>query len=122
MAALESSRGPDDAVTLSAKNNLGLVLARRTRFDEAEKLLLEVVNARLRLHGEMNRGTLTSMANLGLVYYNSGRPQLAEEWFRRELRGAEKILPADHPDLLISLNNWARFAARVGPWRRACPA
>jgi len=119
---LVASRGREDQATLIARNNLGLTLIGLGRYDEAEALLTDVVETRLRLLGEEHRHTLASMANLGLMYYKSRRFELAEPWWRRELAGSRKTMDPDHPDLLISLNNWANVQDALGHHAEALAA
>jgi tetratricopeptide (TPR) repeat protein len=80
-----------------------------------------VVEVRLRLLGEDDSSTQTSMSNLGVVYSDWGKLEKAEPWVRRELELCRHAHGDEHPDTLISLNNYAILLERMGRLEQALP-
>ena len=53
---------------------------------------------------------LTSVSDLAAVHLFQGRYDDAETFFQRALAGRKKHLGTDHPDTLVSLNDFACFS------------
>ncbi|KAF8338410.1 hypothetical protein F5887DRAFT_873332, partial [Amanita rubescens] len=60
-------------------SNLACTYRKQERWDEAEKLDVEVMAARKEKFGSQHPDTLTSMANLACTYRNKGRWDEAEK-------------------------------------------
>jgi hypothetical protein len=75
------------------------------RWDDAEKLELQVVETRKRKLGADHPDTLTSMGNLALIYYRQGQWNAAQDLFVQVMDLSKKKLGADYPDTLKSMGN-----------------
>ncbi|KAK4193988.1 Tetratricopeptide repeat-domain-containing protein [Triangularia verruculosa] len=86
---------------------LGLIYYDEGRWEEAEKLFVQVMETRKTKLGADHPDTLTSMANLASTYSNQGRWEEAEKLFMQVMETFKIRLGADHPDTLISMGNLA---------------
>ena len=59
------------------------------------------------LTGEAHPDLAAPLDNLAVLYRGTGRYTEAEPLYRRALVIWEKILPADHRDLMVGLENYA---------------
>ncbi|KAI2483738.1 TPR-12 multi-domain protein [Pyrenophora tritici-repentis] len=84
------------------------------RWDDAEKLFVQVMETRKKKLGLDHPSTLTSMANLASTYRNQGRWDAAEELEVQVMETRKKKLGADHPDTLGSMNNLAYTQKSLG--------
>ncbi len=71
--------GSDDPVTLTFMNNLASTYRSQGRWDEAEKLEMDVMNVRKTKFGSDHPDTLTSMYNLASTYMKQERWDEAEK-------------------------------------------
>ena len=69
--------------------------------------------------GEEHLDTLTSIANLALIYNNQGRWREAEELQAKELNICSRVLGEEHPDTLTSITNLASTYRDQGRWKEA---
>jgi len=65
--------GKEHPSTLTSMNNLALVYWNGGRWDEAEKLEIQVMEMRVRMLGQEHPLTLTSMANLAYMEITRSR-------------------------------------------------
>jgi tetratricopeptide (TPR) repeat protein len=133
--ALEQARGlspPSAALVSDARMRLGTHLMREGQFPEAEELLLQEVEAQrptpvvasLSGAGPMAMASTGPQAsslvladvlnNLGNLYQRTRRPVEAEAAHLEALEIRRRLLPADHPDISLSLNNLGTVAAGAG--------
>ncbi|KAF8345299.1 hypothetical protein F5887DRAFT_1159043 [Amanita rubescens] len=77
------------------------------RWDEAEKLEVEVMEARKEKLGSLHPDTLTSMANLASTYRNQGRWDEAEKMEVEVMEASKEKLGSQHPHTLTSMANLA---------------
>ena len=70
---LEQVLGIDSLLTLFLKGILSLIQTGRGGWEEAEKLLMQVIEASKKTLGELNPSTLTSMSHLATLYRHQGR-------------------------------------------------
>ncbi|KAL4911981.1 hypothetical protein BDW62DRAFT_215383 [Aspergillus aurantiobrunneus] len=89
--------------------NVGSCLYSDGRYNEAAKLLVQVIKTRKQVLGPEHPSTLTSMNNLASTYRNQGRWKEAEEL----------VLGPEHPDTLASMNNLASTYQNQGQWKEA---
>ncbi len=68
------------------------------RWEEAEKLDVQVMETRKTKLGADHPDTLTSMANLASTFWNQGRWEEAEKLFVQVMETRKTKLGADHPD------------------------
>jgi len=83
-------------MTLSALNNLGVALAKRCEFDEAEVLYRQALAGRERALGRSNPETLVSVFNLATLLLKSGDYDAAGPLFERALAGFEHGLGSNN--------------------------
>ncbi|CAG1963156.1 unnamed protein product, partial [Fusarium graminearum] len=72
METSKEKLGPDHPDTLTSMANLASTFWNQGRWEEAEKLEVEVMEARKEKLGPDHPDTLTSMANLASTYRNQG--------------------------------------------------
>jgi tetratricopeptide (TPR) repeat protein len=88
-------------------------------YNEAEKLFIEVKEARERVSGEDHPDTLLSMANLAATYRKQGRPSDAEELFLAVVEVKKRVYGEKHRSTLTSMNGLASTYADQGRWKDA---
>ena len=107
------------ANTLSSKNNLATVLQEQGKWQEAEEMHREVLEARRQVLGESHADTLGSRNNLANVLKAQGKWQEAEEMHREVLEAMRQLLGQSHANTLISKNNLATVLQEQGKWQEA---
>ena len=80
------------------KVTLGRVYYDEGRWEEAEKLFVEVMETSKTKLGADHPSTLTSMANLASTFWNQGRWEEAEKLEVGVMETSKTKLGADHPD------------------------
>ena len=76
--------------------------------DECEKILTETEAAWRRAYGPDDADGLKAKVALGVLYMGRGRHADAQKLFEEALASQERILGADHKDLLNTLS--AKYA------------
>ncbi|PZD25883.1 CDC6, Cdc6-related protein, AAA superfamily ATPase, partial [Pyrenophora tritici-repentis] len=89
------------------------------RWNDAEKLEVQVMETRKTKLGADHPDTLTSMANLASTYRNQGRWNDAEKLFVQVMETSKTKLGADHPSTLTSMANLASTYWNQGRWNDA---
>jgi UDP-2,3-diacylglucosamine pyrophosphatase LpxH len=89
------------------------------RYEEAEKLQVQVMQARKRLLTDEHPNTLASMANLAATYRNQGRWKEAEELEVQVMETRKRVLGNEHPHTLSSIGNLAVTYRNQGRWKEA---
>lgn len=84
------------------------------RWEEAERLEVQVVETRKTKLGEDHVDTLTGMANLAATYRNQGRWKEAERLFVQVMETRKTKLSEDHVDTLESMANLASIYCLQG--------
>ncbi|KAF8333800.1 hypothetical protein F5887DRAFT_1079968 [Amanita rubescens] len=84
------------------------------RWDEAEKLEVEVMEASKEKLGSQHPDTLTSMANLASTYRNQERWDEAEKLFVEVVKARKEKLGSEHPSTLTSMANLALTYQEAG--------
>ena len=87
--------------------SFALVFSEAGRWDEAEKLDVQVMETSLRVLKEEHPDTLTSMANLAATYRNQGRWDEAEKLDVHVMETSLRVLKEEHPSTLTSMANLA---------------
>ncbi len=88
--------GAAHPLTLGAQRALAAHLEHRGRFDEAGRLRQAELAAVLAAQGERDVYAAIALAGLGHHHLRAGRPDRAEEYFRRALAVREQVHPPDH--------------------------
>ncbi len=112
------SREPE---TLAAAAELGVLYQRLGRYDEAERLLTTVLDARVAALGEEHPASLASLNELADLYFAVGRIDQVEPLDRRTLEIRRRVLGPDHPDTLRSINALAATLHNQGRYAEAAP-
>ena len=99
--------------------SFALVFSEAGRWDEAEKLEVQVMETRKRVLKEEHPDTLTSMANLASTYRNQGRWDEAEKLEVQVMETRKRVLKEEHPDTLTSMANLASTYRNQGRWDEA---
>ena len=85
------------------------------RYEDAERLQHEALEAQLRVLGAEHAETLGSMANLAELCFLQGRRTEAEARYREVMEIQRRALGPDHPDTLASI--WALERILASPDR-----
>ncbi len=88
-------------------------------WNEAEKLEVQVMDARKAKLGSHHPDTLTIMANLAATYKNQGRWDEAEELQVQVMEAAKEKLGSHHPDTLTIMGDLAATYQNQGRWDEA---
>ncbi|KAF8644345.1 hypothetical protein AX14_009430 [Amanita brunnescens Koide BX004] len=96
-----------------------LVLQCVGSWDEAEKLEVDVMNARKAKLGSDHPSTLTCMVNLASTYRHQGRWDEAEKLEADVMNARKAKLGPDHPDTLTSMVNLALTYSSQERWDEA---
>ncbi|SPO03831.1 related to D-ribulokinase [Cephalotrichum gorgonifer] len=87
--------------------NLASTLWNQGRWEEAERLEVQVMETRKTKLGADHLSMLTSMGNLASTLWNQGRWEEAERLQVQVMETSKTKLGANHPDTLTSMNNLA---------------
>ena len=98
-------------------SNLALVFQKAGKWQEAEQVHTEVLEASRRVLGEDHPDTLGSMSNLAAVLQAQGKWQETEEMHTEVLEAKRRVLGEVHPDTLGSMNNFAGVLQKRGKWQ-----
>jgi tetratricopeptide (TPR) repeat protein len=82
---------------------VGRVLQQEGKWKEAEKLFLQVIEARRRVIGAEHPDTLRAVGNLAATYRKQGRKEEAEELQVMVLKARRRVLGEEHPDTLFAM-------------------
>ena len=106
--------------SLGTKDSLGAALTKQGRYDEAEKLLRDVLETREKL-GQSNEdpNMLRTMNNLAAALHHQGRFAEAEGLHRQVLESDEQNLGSEHTDTITSMHNLASLLAHQGKFEEA---
>ncbi|KAI1666456.1 AAA superfamily ATPase [Pyrenophora tritici-repentis] len=89
------------------------------RYEEAEELQVQVMQARKRVLGDEHSDTLSSMASLASTYWKQGRWKEAEELQVQVMQARKRVLSDEHPATLISMGNLSLTYWNQGRWKEA---
>lgn len=98
-----------------ARDTLGYVLSRLGRYDEAEPLLLQALQARRAQAQGPERLVAISLHHLGMLAANRNQWELAEARQREALAIKQQLFPPEHPSVLNSVQ---QLAAALSQLRR----
>ncbi|RSL80949.1 hypothetical protein CEP52_017301, partial [Fusarium oligoseptatum] len=115
----EKALGPDNPNTLASVSNLGSVLSRQGKYDEAEAIYRRALKGYEKALGLEHPSTLTSVNNLGSVLESQGKYDKAEAMHRQALKERKKALGPEHPDTLTSVSNLGSVLSNQGKYEEA---
>ncbi|KAJ7033019.1 acyl transferase/acyl hydrolase/lysophospholipase [Mycena alexandri] len=104
---------PDQLNPLVAAR-IALVYGEGGRWNDAEPLLVAVMETRKRVLGEEHPDTLTSITNLASTYRNQGRWNDAEALQVAVVETSKRMLGEEHPDTLMRITNLASMYQNQG--------
>jgi serine/threonine protein kinase len=113
--------GPEHPDTLTAINELAVVLEAQGKPGEAEPLLRQVLEARRRTQGPGHPHTLMAMGNLAVVLHDQGKLDEAEPLDRQLMEARRRTQGPEHPDTLLAINNLAMVLQAQGKLGEAEP-
>src|SRR5262245_15537366 len=97
---LVASAIEDGALNEGIELSMARVHIRELRYQQAEALLLHVIEGRSRRLGEEHPDTLRAMSLLGLVYRWMNRPEKALPQLKIAARGLSRTLGPGHPETM----------------------
>ncbi len=107
--ALLDAEQREDAIGLGLRGNLGSALQENGDFAAAEEIYLQVVPARIALHGPDHSETMIARNNLGMLYLDQGKLAEAEPILEETVASARRARGSDDPVTLTLLNNLAKL-------------
>ncbi|KAJ5369967.1 uncharacterized protein N7496_006059 [Penicillium cataractarum] len=111
--------GDDHEDVVDSTAMLATAYWREGRWEEAEKLQVQVIEIRKTKLGEDHPDTLTSIANLASTYRDQGRWEEAEQLEVQVMEMSKMKLGEDHPDTLSSIGDLALTYSDKGRWEEA---
>jgi tetratricopeptide (TPR) repeat protein len=99
--------------------NLASTYQNLGKYTEAEKLEMQVLDARNRILGVEHPDTITAMANLASTYRNLGKYTEAEKLEMQVLDARNRILGVEHPDTITAMANLAATYQNLGKYTEA---
>ena len=115
----EKSLGEGHPETQKSMHGLASSYQKQGRLKEAEKLELQVMEARKKIFGQEHPKTLMSMTSLAMTFGDQGRWKEAEELQLQVVETGKRVLGQEHPDTLMSINNLAVAFGDQGRWKEA---
>ena len=111
--------GIEHTFTLAAMNDLAGVYTELARYEDAERMMLEALEARLALFGDQEEGVLTLKNNLAFLYDQLGRYSESEPLHSEVLEKRLRLAGEENVLTLISMNNTAWVNLRLDRRERA---
>ena len=114
IATLAPVAPPADFHLAMARNCLALLMMSHRRFEEAEKLLIQALEAYRQGSEVVQAYVGVAMTNMGALRRLQGRHEEAAQFFQESVTSIESHLGPDHPLLIRSLNNLAMAYVSLG--------
>lgn len=111
--------GADGESVLAWRGGLGRALTEARRFNEAERVLTDLLIDRLRLFGPLHTKTLTTRGNLARAIAKGGQPAEAIAIATDLLQARIQVLGPDDPSTLDTRGNIAQFHDLMGNFETA---
>ncbi len=97
-----------------ALNDLGIIIQRKGKYEEARELIEKAYYMRKKLLGDTHPQTLTSEGNMGMVYFYDEQKEKALEWFIKAHQSNVKVKGEMHPDHMRELSNIGAVHMQLG--------
>lgn len=95
-------------------NNLAAILVHEQRYVEADKLLRQAIEIKLRVAGPENLSTIHYMMNEASVRANMGELDESEKSLRQLLELEHRVLGPNQPEVAITVYELATVSAKRG--------
>jgi len=116
---LEQTRGRNHQSTVLTLSSLAEMYYRQGKWNEAEKLQVEVLEARKKALGDEDTLTFTAMSRLSATYRQLERWDESEQLQVRALNHSRAVLGSDHPYTLSFATQLASIYRHQGQWEKA---
>jgi hypothetical protein len=100
MNGRKAKLGSNHPDTLSSMANLAATYVKQGRWNEAEKLEVDVINGRKAKLGSNHPDTLTGMANLAYTYWNQRKLDAAYSLLFLVVEKMQLVMGMQHPTVL----------------------
>jgi tetratricopeptide (TPR) repeat protein len=97
----------DSLAVASDRAALAAILDGRHRYDESKRCYFDALKIYRREYGASHPEIAVVLNNLGALHHATGRPNVAESYYRAALRMKRRELGASHPDMGVTMNNLA---------------
>ncbi len=94
-------------------NNLAALYQLQGKYQMAEEMYERCLDIKLDLFGELHLDTAVNLHNLATLHCAKRRFEKAEILFKRALEIREKLLPANSPEIISLLKNYAVMLSKV---------
>jgi len=119
LALKEAEKLPADNPSLpKSLHNLAMVLSSEGKLNEAEQLIRRALALR-EASGKPSEEVAVSLNNLAILLYEQQRYVEAEQLLRKALLIDAGILPNDHKERAISLENYAKVLRKLDNYKEA---
>ncbi len=109
---------PNDPQLIKTLRNLAMVLSSEEKYEEAEQLQRREIELKEKAFGD-TQDLASSLNNLGVLCYNQGKYKEGEIAYKRVIAIDEKILPRNHPERILSMENYAKLLRRMNRYKEA---
>ncbi|HVJ52651.1 MAG TPA: tetratricopeptide repeat protein [Aliidongia sp.] len=114
LAALDTEAEAPESTRAATLDNLGLVLEKQGRSDEARRRLIEALDRRRALHGADHPDVALSLRNLGRFHLGTGDALAGGACLAEALAIRQRTLGPDHPETGASLADLAHAHLAAG--------
>jgi len=111
--------GDQDTSYAKSINNLGMFYYNKGNYPEAEKLLYESLNIKLKKLSKNDPSTGLTMMNLGLLYEGLGNRELSLKYLEDSYSIMKVSLPEQHPDRIATTFQLANLYLLMGNKEKA---
>ena len=111
--------GADHADTLNSRHNLAMAYTWQAKYEDAEKIIREVVSSYERTSALNSRDGAKSLTGGGRVLADYGKFDEAKQWYNRALAIQRELLGETDPDTLVTLSGLAIIHERLGNFGEA---
>ncbi|KAI1497170.1 hypothetical protein F5X99DRAFT_30200 [Biscogniauxia marginata] len=116
---LERVIGGQNVLTVMLKSILCTIIQAQAWWRDTEKLRLDIIDAKKRLHGRDHPDTLFEMNGLGLLYMNQNRWHEAEAVIKEVMETTKCILGGEHSQTLRCIGNLSVVLSNQGRFEEA---
>ncbi|MEE9131885.1 MAG: serine/threonine-protein kinase [Phycisphaerales bacterium] len=109
------------SIEIEARSNLASIRQMQGEYEQAEKLLREILTVQQRSLGQDDRSVALTLNKLGETLRRQAKLQAATDMFRQALAMQRRILVKDHPDIDRTLNNLSNALHTAGDLESAEP-